>query len=407
LSGDKGLLVAVETLTDPTSPKSSLGYGLFDADNHYYETEDAFLRFADPAFAHRAPRWVQTEDGSRRLVFGDRMNRYLGADHTFSMVGKPGSLHQGSASSAVQKRSNLGPPMPEFQQRDARVEWMNGQGLASSLVFPTLGLSVEALLVDDVTSTYSNLHAFNRWIDDQWGFNFNDRIYGAPLISLLDPARAVEELEFVLARGARAILLRYGPIAGRSPSDPIYDRFWSMVADAGVAVIYHSADNGLRWEMAQIWGWGNVNVPARNIPPLQRLIASHERSIHDTIATLIYGKLFERFPTLRFAAIELGSSWVGDLVDSFERVGKGDLDVEPIETFKKHFWVTPFEDDDIRSLADTIGIDRLMFGSDYPHTDGLAEPAKFAEYLEGFGPDEVRKIMHDNARGLLSPKAVG
>jgi len=69
--------------------------------------------------------------------------------------------------------------------------------------------------------------------------------------------------------------------------------------------------------------------------------------------------------------------------------------------------VDVLEDDDIRSLADTIGIDRLMFGSDYPHTDGLAEPAKFAEYLEGFGPDEVRKIMHDNARGLLSPKAVG
>ena len=398
--------MVVETLTDPSSVRSSLGYGLFDADNHYYETEDAFLRFADPAFAHRAPRWVQTEDGSRRLIFGDRMNRYLGADHTFSMVGKPGSLHQGAASTATQKRSNLGPPQPEFQEREARLTWMNEQGLASSLLFPTLGLSVEALLVDDVTSTYCNLRAFNRWIDDQWGFDHQNRIFGVPLISLLDPARALEELQFVLSKGARAILLRYGPVAGRSPADPLYDPFWAMAADADIAVIYHSSDNGLRWEMAQVWGWGNINVPARNIPPLQRIIASHERSIHDTIATLIYGKVFERFPALRFAAVELGSSWVNDLLDSFERVGKDDLAEDPAETFKQHFWVTPFEDEDIRALADTIGIDRLMFGSDYPHTDGLAQPAAFAEYLGGFSPEEVRKIMHDNARALIDPKTV-
>jgi predicted TIM-barrel fold metal-dependent hydrolase len=179
-----------------------------------------------------------------------------------------------------------------------------------------------------------------------------------------------------------------------------------MAADADISVIYHSSDNGLRWEMAHVWGWGNINVPARNIPPLQRIIASHERSIHDTIATLIYGKVFERFPTLRFAAVELGSSWVSDLVESFDRVGKGDLDEDPLATFKKHFWVTPFEDDDIRALSDTIGVDRLMFGSDFPHTDGLAEPSTFATYLDGFDAGDVRKIMHDNARKLIDPKAV-
>ncbi len=278
---------------------------------------------------------------------------------------------------------------------------MNEQGLEASLFFPTLAVSVEALLTDDVEATYANLHAFNRWLDDDWGFNYQERIYGIPLVSLLDPVRAVEELDFVVSRGALAIQLRTGPIAGRSPADSNFDRFWSAVAEADVAVLYHASDDAYRWEMAKVWGWGNVNIPARNIPPLHRLVAGSDRSIHDTIAALVYGGLFERFPTLRFATVELGCAWVPDLLRAFERFGRDALDEDPIATFARHFRVVPFEDEDLTGLATAIGVDRIMFGSDYPHTDGLAEPASFAEHLTGFDAEAVRKIMRDNARSLI------
>lgn len=275
------------------------------------------------------------------------------------------------------------------------------------MLFPSLGVSVEQLIVDDIEATYANLHAFNQWIDDDWGFCYKDRIYGVPLLSLLDPFSAVEELEFVIERGARCVNLRPGPVAGRSPADRIYDRFWATAAEGNVAVVFHASDESYRYDMAKLWGWGNVNVPARNIPPVQRVIAGHDRCIHDTMASLLYGKLFERFPSLRVAAIELGCAWVPDLFEHLEEAGRGDLAEDPVETFRRHVWVAPFEHEDLVGLAAAIGTDRILFGSDFPHTDGLAEPASFADHLKAFDDDAVRKIMRENAFALIGAPTRG
>jgi predicted TIM-barrel fold metal-dependent hydrolase len=381
-----------------------LGYRLFDSDNHYYETEDAFLRFIDPALKHKAPRWVSLEDnGQRRLLFGDRMNRFMGADHTFARVGRPGVL----------KNKGPGDPggygelqecQPEYRERDARLKWMDQQEVEAALLFPSLALSFEQLVADDVTATYGIMHAFNRWVDDQWGFNHQGRIYAVPMMSLLDPFRAVDELEFVLERGAPVVLLRAGPVAGRSPADPVYDRFWRTITDGDAAVIFHATDDGYRYKMGQLWGWGNVNVPARNIPPIQHIIGGNDRCIHDTFAALLYAKLFERFPALRIGAVELGMSWVPELILNLEKYGRGDLAEDPVETFRRHVWVNPFESEDIGGLVKLIGIDRVMFGSDYPHTDGLPQPITYKDALGSFDDEAVRKIMHDNARALVSSR---
>ena len=383
----------------------SLGYRLFDSDNHYYESEDAFLRYLDPAIKHNAPRWVQMEEsGQRRLLFGDRMNRFMGADHTFSKVGRPG-IFADKGPGDKGSYGELEDCRPEFRERDARLAWMDGQGVEAALLFPSLALSCEQLFVDDITATYAHLHAFNRWLDDDWGFNHQDRIYGVPLVSLLDPLRAVDELEFVLERNAPVVLLRAGPVAGRSPADPIYDRFWKTLVDADAAVIYHATDDGYRHQMGELWGWGNVNVPARNIPPIQHIIGGNSRCIHDTFAALLYGKLFERFPTLRLSAIELGMDWVPGLIQNLEQHGQSDLSEHPIETFRRQVWVNPFETEDIAGLATLIGTDRIMFGSDWPHTDGLAEPVTYKDALESFDELAVRKIMYDNARAFVGGPA--
>ena len=98
----------MDTLTGGNgATAASLGYRLFDADNHYYEPEDAFLRYLDPKLAHKAPRWVQMDDGARRLIFGDRMNRFVGADHTFKQVGKAGVLQQGEAGNRRRSRVRI------------------------------------------------------------------------------------------------------------------------------------------------------------------------------------------------------------------------------------------------------------------------------------------------------------
>ncbi len=75
---------------------------------------------------------------------------------------------------------------------------------------------------------------------------------------------------------------------------------------------------------------------------------------------------------------------------------------DPIETFRRHVWVAPFFEDDVRELADLIGIDRVLMGSDFPHAEGLPEPRSFVRELEGFSDDEIRRVMRDNARALVT-----
>jgi len=74
---------------------------------------------------------------------------------------------------------------------------------------------------------------------------------------------------------------------------------------------------------------------------------------------------------------------------------------DPIEQFRDHVWVAPFYEDDIRGLADAIGTDRILFGSDYPHAEGLADPNSFVNDLHGFNAAEVKAIMRDNAYELI------
>jgi predicted TIM-barrel fold metal-dependent hydrolase len=396
----------MQTTRDAVDPRVvALGYRLFDADNHYYEAEDAFLRHLDPRVAHKAPRWVEMPDGNRRLIFGDRMNRFVGADHTFRKVARAGILSQGEAGYIAGRDGELVPTPAECKQRSARLASMDAQGLEATLLFPTLAVSVEQLIADDVEATYANLHAFNLWLDEDWGFNYRERIYAIPLLSLLDPFLAVEELEFVLARGARAVHLRLGPVAGRSPADRIYDHFWAAVARADVGVIFHASDDSYRHELGKLWGWGNINIPAVHIPPVQRLIAGFGRPCHDTIAALIHGRLFERFPSLRLATVELGSDWVAGLVENLERAGRGALAADPVDTFRRHIWINAFANEDLAGLARLIGSDRILFGSDYPHTDGLAEPVAYVESLKGFDDRDVRKIMRDNTLEFMRRKS--
>jgi predicted TIM-barrel fold metal-dependent hydrolase len=79
---------------------------------------------------------------------------------------------------------------------------------------------------------------------------------------------------------------------------------------------------------------------------------------------------------------------------------------DPLETIRNHVWVTPYYEEDLHALADLIGVERILFGSDWPHGEGLAEPLAFAKELDGFDERAVRKIMRDNCLDLLGVDAL-
>src|SRR4029453_8062974 len=130
-------------------------------------------------------------------------------------------------------REIVGEPMraiPAFGGPEARIELMDSQGLHRTLMFPTLASLVEERMRDDPELIHAVIHALNEWMHEEWTFNFDDRIYSTPVISLPIVDKAIEELQWVAERGAKTVLIRPAPVRGfrgmRSFAFEEFDPFW-------------------------------------------------------------------------------------------------------------------------------------------------------------------------------------
>ena len=192
------------------------------------------------------------------------------------------------------------------------------------------------------------------------------------------------------------------PSGFRSPGDPVYDPFWARLAEAGVLVAYHSGESGY-FRYAEDWGESGEMEAFRHQP--FKTVTAADRPIYDTVAALICHGVFARHPKLHVATIESGSEWVPGLVKklkkSYGQVPTAYPGGDPVAALREHVWVSPYYEDDLIELRACIGAERILFGSDYPHAEGLADPAAFVKDLDGFSADEIRLVMRENARSLV------
>lgn len=381
-----------------------------DADNHYYEPLDAFTRHLPKEFRQRGVRPVQ--HGKRvELLIGDRVNRFV-PNPTFDPIIVPGCLDQffrgrvpGGADRA--RLMKVEPLRSEYRDRDARVSVTEQQGLDAVLLFPTLGCGVEEALRHDIPATMASLSAFNRWLEEDWGFSHRGRLVGVPMLSLADPDAALVELNSLIERGARMVHVRPAPVpaphgSGRSLGDKLHDPVWARLAEASIPVAFHLGDSGYN-AFAAAWGAAATFEGFGKVDVLSRVVVS-DRAIHDTLASLIVDGVFHRHPKLRVASIENGSDWLHLLVKRLRKLANqtpSAFHEDPLDTVRKHVWVTPYLEEDLRALADLIGVERILFGSDWPHGEGVAEPLDFTKELSAFDEAEVRRIMRENCLELL------
>jgi predicted TIM-barrel fold metal-dependent hydrolase len=399
---------APATSAAPAAP--AVDYVTFDADNHYYEAADAYTRHINPAMAKRAMQWAEI-NGRSRLLVGGKVNKFI-PNPLFDPVAKPGSLDEyfrGRNPDGKDMRALFGdlePIRAEYRDRDARLAVMDRQGLDGCFLFPTLGVGMEEALADDPPALIAAFSAFNRWLEDDWGYAYQERIFAAPMITLIDVDAAVAELQRVLDADARIVCVKGGPAhspAGLiSPADGRFDPFWGLVNESGVTVGIHSGDAGYGRYINDWEPYGDFESFRHS--PL-RMVISSDRPPFETMAALVCQGLFDRFPNIRVASIEAGADWVPTLIKKLAKA-YGQMPTafpsDPVETFRDHVWVAPFYEDNMAVLKDVLGVDRLLFGSDWPHAEGLREPRDFALDLRRhhFDEDEIRTIMCDNGRSL-------
>ena len=396
------------TATISRHDENRVDFRVFDADNHYYEAEDAFIRHIPREMASRCMQWAEI-NGKRRLLVGGKVNRFI-PNPRFDPVSKPGALDdyfRGKVAGGDMRAlfGELDPISPAYRDREARLALMDAQGIEAALFFPTLAVGMEESLKHDGPALCAAFRAFNRWLDEDWGLHHRERIFAAPYITLADPEWAVREAEWAIESGARLVVMRTSPAplpggASRSPGDPVFDPYWARLAEAGVAVAFHSGDAGYG-KYIDDWEATGEFEAFRSSP--MRLMTS-DRAPFDMFAVMVSHGVLSRHPRLRLASIEAGADWVPNLVKKFKKAWAQQpfaFAKDPVEQFREQVWIAPFYEDDIRLLADTIGVDRLLFGSDFPHAEGLAVPTSFVDDLDGFDEKSIRRIMRDNAFAFI------
>lgn len=390
-------------------PTRVLPFPMFDADNHLYETQDSLTQFL-PKEYKGAIEYVQVR-GRTKIAIRGVISDYI-PNPTFDVVARPGAMEEyfkNGNPDGKTHREILGDPMrsiPAFREPGPRLELLDELGVDRTLMFPTLASLVEERMRDDPELIHVVVHALNQWLHEVWSFNYQNRIFTTPVISLPIVDKAIAELEWCLERGAKVILVRPAPVPGfrgpRSFALPEFDPFWKVVEQSGVLVAMHSSDSGYARYTSDWEGHSSEMLPFKPNP--FRMV--HEwRPVTDAVASWVcHGALF-RFPDLKVAVIENGSAWVAPLLDNLADIYKKmrhEFLGDPVEEIRNRIHVSPFYEEDLGGLADLIGVERILFGSDYPHPEGLATPAAYVEALKSLDEGDKAKIMGGNLSRLMS-----
>lgn len=388
---------------------------IFDCDTHLYETPDAWSRYLPAKYAESMKTGFRTgADGEYALYVGERKVEITGAYYTENgHVPAPGKLHDWLRAMKEGKGEiELRVPMtPDMYNRDARIAKMDEFGVEGCILY--VGNMVGTIsYLDEVESTYAYINAYNRWLEEEWGFHYKERIFATPVLSLENLDHAIEQAKWAVSKGVRAILMPMGPFGGRSPADTYFDPFWSILNEAHVRVVYHVSEAIYLEPHMKMWG----ELMQQSRMRQTAFVWMHgysERPVIETISSLIFWNFFKRFPNIKVMSAENGAEWVPSMLQKMDKVRgiaknahwpAGQLPARPSAIFKENVAVVAYPEDDIVNIVEQAGTSQfLVMGSDYPHSEGVEKPQLFvSEALETMDDDHVRGIMYDNGKRFIA-----
>jgi predicted TIM-barrel fold metal-dependent hydrolase len=294
---------------------------------------------------------------------------------------------------------------------DERSRALDLLGFDRQLVFPTFASS-QFLGLEDRDVRAAGNRALNRGIVDFC--SHDERLMAVAFVPLGDPERAAAEVEASLADGAAAIQVSHDAPKRHSHTHPAYDGVWGRLAEAGVPFVLHVGgarltvprslhDNGLA-PVTDFLGGGE------NIRSKDYIALSHAPEVF--LACMAMDGVFERFPGLRGAAIELGAAWVPTMLVKLDQVTRNfrksepqlnAMALSPREYIERQVWFTPFPGEPVGAIIDQCGPDLLMFSSDYPHPEGTRDPlSRFEATMEDVSGPARERFYSGNFADLFS-----
>jgi len=196
-------------------------------------------------------------------------------------------------------------------------------------MLPTSGLGWDSEMEDDPALAAATMRAYNRWIEDDWGYAHEGRLFAPPCISLLDVDAAVTEVDRVLSAGARMVLVRTGPHAGRSPGHPTFDPVWARIAEAKVPVGLHVSTSGYERELSR-WACRPIRLGRGQRAVAPFFVALWSLGDHNATKNARSAGRVARWPHPRQLGEGIGADMTADaivqgLVEAFEAGDAGPI----------------------------------------------------------------------------------
>jgi predicted TIM-barrel fold metal-dependent hydrolase len=377
------------------------GFKVMDSDIHVTEPRDLWLRYIEPRFKDRAPRFAPIQ--------GSTMEGWQFEGKVFpAFMDQP--ERQRLARIRVQKARTRHVAIGRYQDpaEDLRgddpksmLKAMDREGIDVAIVFRTRGSHVLGVDGLDPQLSAAVCRAYNNWLGD---FCATDRarLKHAALMPAHDVKLAVEEARrSVRELGAVTLVLSNHPVNSRPWYDAEYDPLWAEAERLGVPVAFHGFQMAYQDHVGRRF-MDNFVLAHAAAHPVEMMLA---------LGSLITGGVFVRFPGLKAAFLEGNCAWVpwwlwalDERVEKFGDDERFPLSMPPSEYFRRHCWVSVDPDEHVVQHAiPTIGDDNIVISSDWPHDDS-AYPRAIDTFLglEGVSAESKRKILWDNCARLYN-----
>lgn len=394
----------------------SSGRIVHDADAHIMETPTWLRDHADPGLRDRiAP--LRYPGGNELRQTGDPDEQQADLAVAFGRLAERhrSETYRAEEEAEIIRRKNFA-ATGSFLAED-RSRALDLLGFSSQLVFNTFHNRRlhDWEHGDDLDLAYGAARAHNRGMVEFC--SVDPRLLPSCYVPLVDLARASAAADEAIAMGAAALLVASGCPPGHSPSHLGLDGVWARAQEAGIPVVFH------------VGGTGDLIDPGyfengRPVPPDFHGGEENFRSVDymgipgppaQTLATMIFDGVFERFADLRVGVIEQGAiwvpSWTRQMESAFEAFGRHEerlraLTLRPTEYVARQVRFTPYPTEDVGWITDQAGPDVCLFSSDYPHVEGGRRPIERFEASLGDSSEDVRRRFYcDNFRDLMGSAA--
>jgi uncharacterized protein len=388
------------------------GRVVHDADAHIMETPTWLRDHADPGIRERIEPLRYTSGNELRQT-GDPDEQLRDLVTAFDRIATKHASDEYRAveEAEIMSRKNFaatGSFIPEDRPRA-----LDLLGFSTQLVFNTFH---NRRLHDwehagDVEFAYGVARAHNRGMVEFC--SIDRRLLSTCYVPLVDFERAAAMADEALEMGAAALLVASGCPPGHSPSHIALDPVWARAQEAGVPVVFHVGGTGDLIDR----NYFRNGLP---IPPDFHGGEENFRSVDymgiphppmQTLATMIFDGVLERFPDLRFGVIEQGAIWLPSWMRqmesafaAFERHEERlqDLSMRPSEYVRRQVRCTPYPTEDVGWIIEQAGAEVCLFSSDYPHVEGGRRPVERFEASLGDAPEEIRQRFYcDNFVDLM------